>query len=80
MNTYRDGILPGVPTRMQDLLVEVQRVRLHRVPKPSGPSPILRSRFTGCAADLLGLERRLIRLENHVLGCVGVVYPEVVMI
>jgi hypothetical protein len=29
--TNRDSVLPGMPTRVEDLLVEVQRLKLHRI-------------------------------------------------
>jgi len=60
--THGNGVLPRVPTRMQDLLVEVQSLHLHRVPQ--SPRPVLRSQLVPREGptNLLRLERGLVRL------------------
>ena len=79
--TYRDRVLPGMPARVQDLLVEVQGIKRHVFPHAAWPSVlyahlVARERTT----NLLCFERRFIRLEDHVVQRVCVVYPEVVVI
>jgi hypothetical protein len=47
---------------MQDLLVKVKRVRLHRIPQSAGPRAILEPVLAGRHTDLLSLEGGLVRL------------------
>jgi len=69
-----------MPTRVQDLLVEVQRLHLHRVPQP--PRPVLRSQFVPRegSTNLLCLERRFVRLQNNITQRVHIKYSEVVVV
>lgn len=67
-NTHSNGILSGVPASVQDLLVKVQRVDLHRVPKsPRTGCAVLDTIFGWSrAADLLGFEGRFVRLQDDI--------------
>ena len=82
--TYRNSVLPRVPASMQDFLVEVKCIQSHVLPQSTRTYAVLcsttkfitRQRTT----DLLGLERRLVCLQNDVVQGVHVVYPEVVVV
>ena len=69
-----------MPTRVQDLLVEVQRLHLHRVPQSS--RPILCSQLVPREGptNLLRFERRLVCLQYDITQRVHVEYSEVVVI
>ena len=80
-------VFPRVPTRVQDLLVVVNVLGIDdrlavlppfaaRAPRASSPGGAL----AVLAANLLGLERRLVRLEDNVLSRVRVVDVEVVVV
>lgn len=62
--TYRDGALPRMPARVQDLLVEVQRLERHVLPHASWAHAVLHAWLVPWkrTPDLLCLERRLVRL------------------
>jgi len=67
-----------MPTRVKNLLVEVERVQLHGIPQC--PWTRFHPGFGHWSANLLGLERRLVRLQDDVIECVGIEYPEVVVV
>lgn len=80
--TNRDRVLFRMPARMQDLLVEVQCLKLHGVSQPALHA-ILRSDLAvrrQRTTDLLRLERGFVRLQHHVVERVDVEYPQVVVI
>ena len=79
--THSDGVLPWVPARVQDLLIEIQGLHRHSLSKPTWPS-ILHSELVPRkrGTNLLGLESRLVCLQNHVVLPIGIVYPEVVVV
>jgi hypothetical protein len=80
--TYSNGVLSGMPTSVQNLLVEVQGVQLHGIPQISRPcSAILGTILSrNGTSDLLGFESRLVRLQDDVAQCVGVIYAEVIVV
>jgi len=67
-----------MPTRVKNLLVEVERVQLHGIPQR--PRTRFDSGLSHGSANLLGLEGRLVCLQNDVIECVGIEYPEVVVV
>lgn len=71
-----------MPTSVQNLLVEVQGVQLHGIPQISRPcSAILGTILSrNGTSDLLGFESRLVRLQDDVAQCVGVIYAEVIVV
>lgn len=93
--TYRNRVLLRMPAPMQlnatsaltarahdathNLLPEINPFRLHLILLASLPSLTL-CLSTATATNLLGLERRLVSLENGIVLSVDVVDPEVVVI
>ena len=82
--SHRNRVLFRVPARVQDLLVEVDIVRVNGRARAVG-SLARCARFPVCAlvllrADLLGLECRLVGLQDDVRLCVLVVDVEVVVV
>jgi len=78
-----DSILSRMPASVQNLLVEVQRLQLHRVPEASRTRRTVLGTILSAregASNLLGFEGRLICLQDNVTQRVGVVYPEVIVI
>ena len=72
-----------MPASVQNLLVEVQRLQLHRVPEASRTRRAVLGTILGAregASDLLGFKGRLVCLQDNVTQRVGVVYPEVIVI
>lgn len=70
-----------MPAGVEDLLREVQRIHLHRVPQTWPRYPVLSSLIPGQrSTNLLCLERRLVGLQNNVVKGVRIVYPEVVVV
>ena len=67
---------------MQDLLVEIQRLQCHVLPEPTWTHTVLHARLVAREgpADLLGLDRRLVRLQDHVVQGVRIKYPEIVVV
>lgn len=75
-----------MPARMEDLLVEVERLLEHGLSEPTGRGglrAVLRAELAvrrDGPTHLLRLERRLVRLEHDVVQRVDVEYPEVVVV
>lgn len=66
---------------MENLLVEVERICDHRLTK--GALRAFRARALVSRerpADLLHLECRFVRLEDHIGERVGIVYPEIIVV
>lgn len=79
--TYGNSVFPRMPARVQDLLIEIQGLHRHSLSKPTWPSILHSELVPGKrATNLLGLESRLVCLQNHVVLPIGVVYPEVVVV
>ena len=57
--THRDGVLPRMPARVQDLLVEVERLQSHVLPHASRSHTVLHAGLVTRkgTTDLLRLER-----------------------
>ena len=80
--THRDGVFPRMPARMQNLLVEVQRLECHVLPHPTAWSSVLDACLVAWqrTSDLLCLECRLVRLKDDVIQGLDVKYPEIVVV
>ena len=68
-----------MPAGMQNLLVKIKGVQLHRIPK-STLSILHSSLLARQRPNLFHFEGRFVRLQYDVLQGIGIVYPEIVMV
>jgi hypothetical protein len=81
-STHGNSVLFRMPTCMQDLLVEIQRLQLHSISEPRLSRTVLSPRFhpRQWSTNFLSLESRLVCLQYDVAQRLRVVYPEIVVV
>jgi hypothetical protein len=81
-DTDRDCVLPRMPARMKDLLVEVQRFELHGILQPWLDSILTAKLLVTCQrpANFLCLECGLVCLQHDIVQCFHVKDAQVVVV
>jgi hypothetical protein len=81
-DTDRDCVLPRVPARMKNLLVEVQWLELHGILRPWLDTILSSQLLVTCqrTANFLRLECRLVRLQHNIIQCLHVKDAQVIVV